>query len=202
MALVSSSILQGQVLIRSTVLNGSPMIAVVHLLVVLVLCKLFRLDRTEAFAALLFGVLIDLDHVFALVDFVKVQGMSGALDYQAAMASDLEWKSLLHSPVAAIVIGPVSVGFRMAIPALAWGLHLVLDWVQIEYLGVLSGVEMLLLVGLLGALLYLEKSDLDCNGRKHSYIAAAASLAHQGGDELVRLFRPIRAIPRPRDTRS
>lgn len=177
------------------------MIAIVHLLVVLVLCKVFKLDRTEAFAALLFGVLIDLDHVFALVDFLKVQGMSGALDYQAAMASDLEWKSMLHSPAAAIIIGPACMGFRMAIPALAWGLHLVLDWVQIEYLGVLSAVEMVLLVTLVVALIVLERSDLDSDGKRHTYPEAALSLLHQGGEELVRLFGRLRGFPRPLGTR-
>ncbi len=178
------------------------MIAIVHLLVVLVLIKVFKLDRTEAFAALLFGFLIDLDHIFALVDFLKVQGMSGALDYQAAMASDLEWKSLLHSPVAAIIVGPACIGFRMAIPALAWGLHLAMDWVQIEYLGVLSAVEMTLLFALIVALICLEKIELDYDGGRHTYREAARSLMHQGGAELVRLFGRIRAFPRLRDMPS
>ena len=181
-----------------TILEGQQMIAVVHLLVVLLLCKIFRLDRTEAFAALMFGFLIDLDHVFAMVDFVNIQGVSGALDYQAAMASDLEWKSLFHSPVAAFIIGPLSAGFRMAVPALAWGLHLGMDWLQIEYLGVLSAVELVLLIALIAALLYLEKHELDSTGERHTYLMAAASLAHQGGDELVRLFRPLKVFPRPR----
>jgi hypothetical protein len=178
------------------------MIAIVHLLVALVLIKAFRLDRTEAFAVLLFGVLIDLDHVFALVDFWSMAGMSGALDYQAAMATDLEWKSLFHSPAAAIIIGPACAGFRMATPGLAWGLHLALDWVQIEYLGVLSAVEMALLVALVVALICMEKFELEFDGQKHTYREATSSLMHQGGAELVRLSGRLRAFPRLRDMPS
>ncbi|GEM_PF-1683217 len=181
---------------------ASPMIAIVHLLVVLALCKVFKLDRTEAFAALLFGFLIDLDHVFAMADFLGQRGMSGALDYQAAMASDLEWKSMFHSPVAAIIIGPACMGFRMAVPALAWVLHLALDWLQTEYLGVLSSVEAGLLLALIVALVCLERYDLDNDGERHTYWEAARSLMHQGGKELVRLFGPLRAFPRLRDTFS
>lgn len=178
------------------------MIAIVHLLVVLVLCKLFKLDRTEAFAALLFGFLIDLDHAFAMFDFVKMQGITGALDYQAAMASDLEWKSMFHNPAAIVLIGPAAIGFRMAVPVLAWGLHIAMDWLQIEYLGVLSLPEMLLFIILLAALVYLEKRELDSTGRQHTHLQAVQSLIQQGGEELFRLFKPIRSFLGLRGTLS
>ncbi|NLI74382.1 MAG: hypothetical protein GX369_06400 [Euryarchaeota archaeon] len=175
------------------------MIALAHLLVALVICKFFNLDRTESFAVLLFGVFIDLDHTFAMIDFIRIQGFSGALDYQAAMASDLEWKSLLHNPVAIAIIGPASAGFRMCLPAFAWGLHLIMDWVQIEYLGVLSMTEIVLMVALVVILISLEKRDLESKGLTHTYLEASISLLHQGGEELVRLFRPFRASQESRD---
>jgi len=142
------------------------MIAIVHLLVVFVLIKAFHLDRVEALVALLFGVFIDIDHIFGMVDFIKVQGFTGAFDLNAALSSDIQWKSLLHSPIAATIIAPISIGFRMAVPILAWGLHLMMDYVQTEYLGVLSVTEMTLMVGLIIALLALEKRELASDGRK------------------------------------
>lgn len=169
------------------------MIAIAHLLVVLVLIKVFRLDRTEAFAALLFGVFIDLDHVFGLVEFVSVQGLGGALDINAALASDIEWKSLLHSPIAALIIAPAAVGFRNAIPLVAWGLHLAMDWVQIEVLGVLSLPEMVLIAVLAASLLLMEKRDLDsATGRKNGYRAVVGRMVRQAEGELGGMGRAVR----------
>jgi len=169
------------------------MIALAHLLVVLVLIKLFRLDRTEAFAALLFGVFIDLDHIFGMVDFVKAQGVTGALDLEAALSSDIQWKSLLHNPIAAMIIAPASVGFRNAVPLLAWGLHLAMDWVQIEVLGVLSAPEMVLIAALVGALVLMEKRDLDSStGRTNSYPAVVGHMFRQAEDEVSGFFGRVK----------
>ena len=48
---------------------------------------------------------------------------------------------------------------RWMIPLLAWGLHLVMDYVQTYYLGVFSPIEMVLLVALSMGLLHLERQD-------------------------------------------
>ncbi|NLK26374.1 MAG: hypothetical protein GX307_07380 [Euryarchaeota archaeon] len=155
------------------------MIALAHLLVVLILIRLFRLDQAEAFAAMLFGVLIDIDHVFGMVDFISLRGWGDSFNLSAALTADVQWKSLFHSPIAAAIVLPASVGFRMAVPLLAWGLHLLMDWVQIEYLGVLSMVEMILMLVLFAVLLVLEKRDLDSNGQKHTYLMVVQNWARQ-----------------------
>jgi hypothetical protein len=42
------------------------MLGITHLVFAILLISFFRLDRTQAFAVLMFGVLIDLDHTFRL----------------------------------------------------------------------------------------------------------------------------------------
>jgi hypothetical protein len=135
------------------------MIALTHLVLALLLIKLFGLDRNAAFATLLFGVFIDLDHVFGTFDFLVREGWSNALNYQAAMASDIQWKSLLHSPEGLLFVAPVVLTSRWVIPLVAWGLHLAMDHIQTYYLGVFSPIEMVLLAALSMWLIHLERQD-------------------------------------------
>jgi len=135
------------------------MLALTHLVFCLILITVFRLDRNNAFAVLLFGVVIDLDHTFGLVEFVAREGLSNSLDYKAAMASNIQWKSMFHSPEAALLVIPLSASYRYALPFFAWGAHLTMDYVQINYLGVMSGIEFLLLGLMLIGLLCLELRD-------------------------------------------
>jgi hypothetical protein len=58
--------------------------------------------------------------------------------------------------MAILVVAPLSASFRFAIPLLAWGIHIAMDAIQIEYLGVASVVEILFMLGLLGILLIIE----------------------------------------------
>ncbi len=132
------------------------MLALTHLVFALVLISAFRLDRNNAFAVLLFGVLIDLDHTFGLVEFIAREGVTNTLDYKAAMASNIQWKSMFHSPEAVVLIAPLSISYRYAVPFMAWAAHLTMDYVQINYLGVMSGLEFLLLGLLAVTLLYSE----------------------------------------------
>jgi hypothetical protein len=135
------------------------MLAITHLVVVLLLIKVMELDRQEATAALLFGVIIDLDHIFGMADYVSKVGWGNAANVNMALTSDVQWKSLMHQPVAAVVVGPIAALFRFSIPLLAWGVHLIMDYVQIEYLGVASAKEMVFLLSLAFLLLFLELSD-------------------------------------------
>ena len=135
------------------------MITLTHLILAVLLIKFFGLDRNAAFATLLFGVFIDLDHIFGLFDFLLREGPSNALNVNAALASDIQWKSLLHSPEGILFVAPVVLMSRWMIPLLAWGLHLVMDYVQIYYLGIFSPFEMVLLVALTVGLLHLERQD-------------------------------------------
>ena len=132
------------------------MLGITHLVFAILLISIFRLDRTQAFAVLMFGVLIDLDHTFGLVQFVGQEGWRGALDINAALASNIQWKSLMHSPEAIFLVAPVAASFRLALPLVAWAAHLLMDYVQISYLGVMSGVEFLFLGALLLVLLTVE----------------------------------------------
>ncbi len=133
------------------------MLAVTHLVFALVLISAFRLDRNEAFAVILFGVLVDLDHTFGLVEYVAREGLSASLiDYKAAMATNIQWKSIFHSPEAAVMIGPLSMNYKYGLPFIAWSAHLAMDYVQINYLGVMSGAEFIFLGLLLVILLCLE----------------------------------------------
>ncbi len=95
---------------------------------------------------------IDLDHLLAYSQYVSQAGWSNALNPDAAMASGVAWKSIIHDPVFSVIVGPLSIGFRYMLPLLVWGLHLTMDWVQIDYLGVASPIEMALALGLLVAI--------------------------------------------------
>jgi hypothetical protein len=135
------------------------MIALTHLVLALLLIKFFGLDRNAAFATLLFGVFIDLDHLFGVFDFLMRDGWANALNINAAMASNIQWKSLLHSPEGILFVAPVVLMSRWTIPLVAWGLHLLMDYVQINYLGIFSPFEMVLLAALSIGLLHLERQD-------------------------------------------
>ncbi|HVO77803.1 MAG TPA: hypothetical protein VMS79_02930 [Methanomassiliicoccales archaeon] len=132
------------------------MLATTHLLAVLLIIIVLNLDRYEALTVLTFGVFIDLDHLLAYPQYVSQAGWQNALNPDAAMTSGVAWKSIVHDPEFAMIVGPLSAGFRYALPFLVWGLHLTMDWVQIDYLGVASPIEMGLALGLLVAIAGLE----------------------------------------------
>ncbi|OGS55227.1 MAG: hypothetical protein A3K60_04780 [Euryarchaeota archaeon RBG_19FT_COMBO_56_21] len=117
------------------------MIAVTHLVVSLLLIELMHLDRNDAFVALVFGVFIDLDHLFGLRDYVRANGVTAVFDLGDIVNPGGHWKSLMHSPVAVMVVGPVSIASRLAVPLLFWGTHLLMDIAQVQVLGVLSSQE-------------------------------------------------------------
>ncbi len=121
------------------------MIAITHLVVSLLLIELMHLDRNDAFIALVFGVFIDLDHLFGLRDYVSANGVVAMFEFDDLINPGGQWKSLMHSPVAVMVIGPVSIASRLAIPLIFWGVHLLMDALQEGILGVFSSQEALLL---------------------------------------------------------
>jgi len=134
------------------------MLAITHLLVVVLFIKIFDLDRNEAFAALLFGVFIDIDHLFAYPEFLSREGTANALNWHAALSDNIQWKSLMHQPLAGIVVAPLSIGYRLMIPLSMWALHLFLDYIQTFYLGVASVWEILFIAVLVFALVRIEYS--------------------------------------------
>lgn len=117
------------------------MLAVTHIIVSLLLIQLLTLDRNDAFIALMFGVFIDLDHLFGLKGYVQSNGVSGLFDFHSLMNPGGQWKSLLHNPVALAVVGPLSIGWRWAIPFLFWAVHIGMDYAEENLLGNFSTAE-------------------------------------------------------------
>jgi hypothetical protein len=135
------------------------MLTPTHLAVVIFAAMLLRLSRDEWFIALLFGVAIDIDHLFALPRFVADNGWSAILRQTWDDGSGLPWKSWFHYPVTAVVVGYVSVGWRLALPLLFWSLHLGMDGLQLM-LGDLNMVfESALVMGAASGIVYLGYSD-------------------------------------------
>ncbi len=132
------------------------MLAITHFLVVILLVYLLKLDRNEILAVMLFGVFIDVDHLLAIPDFVSQNGVSNLTNTESLLNADVQWKSALHSPMAILVVAPAAVAFRLALPLVAWGTHVAMDTIQIEYLGIASLAEILLLGILILAFALLE----------------------------------------------
>ncbi|OGS41834.1 MAG: hypothetical protein A3K67_03095 [Euryarchaeota archaeon RBG_16_62_10] len=126
------------------------MLAITHLLVSLLLIQIFLLDRNDAFVALLFGVFIDADHLIGLQSYAKANGIMAVFDFDSLMHADGQWKSLMHNPVAAGIVAPISIMSRLAVPLLFWAAHIAMDFVEDAYLGIFSTPEAIfaLLVGL------------------------------------------------------
>jgi len=121
------------------------MLSITHLVVSLLLIQLMNLDRNDAFIALVFGVFIDLDHLFGLKQFADTKGIAALLDYDTLMEPGGQWKSMFHNPVAVGIVAPLSLGFRLAIPVLFWGIHLAMDFAEDTMLGLFSAPEAMLL---------------------------------------------------------
>jgi hypothetical protein len=134
------------------------MLATTHLIASLLLIQLMSLDRNDAFVGLLFGVFIDVDHFFGLKDYISTNGISGLMHLDQLIHPEGQWKSLLHSPVAAIVVGQASVASRLAVPFVFWGVHLLMDYVQESALGVFSAAELVFCSSAFSALVWIRYS--------------------------------------------
>ncbi len=137
------------------------MLAITHLIVALIIIRLLGLDRGAALLTLLFGVFIDLDHLLAIPQFITEARDQGVADVNAAMNLSVQWKSAIHDPSAIILVAPCSVAVRFFAPLLAWMLHILMDYIQIQYLGPASLVEIALLASLFALFLAIEKKALE-----------------------------------------
>jgi hypothetical protein len=106
------------------------MLTTTHILAVVLIGLLLNLNRDEWFIALMFGVAIDLDHVFAAPRYISDNGLAAILRPSWDDGSGLPWRSLMHSPVFAFVVIPLSVGWRFFLPLLLWGTHLGMDYIE------------------------------------------------------------------------
>ena len=122
------------------------MLSFTHIVVSLLLIQILTLDKNDAFVALLFGVFIDLDHLFGLKNYAQAHGVMSLFNLDNLANPGGHWKSLMHNPVALAVVGPLSIASRLAIPLIFWGIHVAMDFVQENILGVFSEAEAMLLV--------------------------------------------------------
>ncbi len=106
------------------------MLTTTHVAVTILFCMVLNLNRDEWFVAITFGVLIDADHLFGAPRYISHNGWDALLRRSWDDGSGLPWKSLLHYPVGAFVVLPLSVGWRYFLPILFWATHLGLDYTQ------------------------------------------------------------------------
>jgi len=132
------------------------MLAIAHLLVVMLIIRQLDLDRNEAMVGMLFGVFIDLDHFLGIPNYVNAHGVNGLTNTESLLNSGIQWKSTLHSPIAIMIVAPASMAFRFAVPLSFWGVHILMDAFQIEYLGVASVVEIVFIALLFLVLIWTE----------------------------------------------
>lgn len=154
------------------------MLSITHLVVSLLLIQFLNLDRNDAFIALVFGVFIDLDHLFGLKQYAETRGIAAILDFDSLMNPGGQWKSMFHSPMALGVVAPLSVGFRLAIPVLFWSVHLIMDFAEDTFLGLFSAPEAMLL-SLSGLVLfsirYAKSLESDSSGGLLPYLRGEAA---------------------------
>jgi len=117
------------------------MLTTTHLAAVLLLGLLLNLDRNEWFAALAFGVALDVDHLFAAPGYVERNGFAAILKPSWDDGSGIPWRSVLHYPMGAFLVIPLSVGWRLLLPLLFWLTHLAIDYVQSVTLAYSAVVE-------------------------------------------------------------
>lgn len=139
------------------------MLTTTHLLAVVLIGLFLNLNRDEWFVALTFGVAIDLDHVIAAPRYISANGLGAILRPSWDDGSGLPWRSLMHYPVAAFVVAPISVGWRYFVPLLFWSSHLGIDYLQSETLAYSAPVETAFIIACvagIGLLVYRRWSDL------------------------------------------
>lgn len=126
-----------------------------HLVIAVLMGMLLNLDRNEWFAALTFGVLVDADHLFALPRYVDDNGWTAIFRPTWDDASGLPWKSLLHYPVGAIIVGPLAVGWRYLVPLTFWAVHVAIDQLQNELIEYTNPIEAAMFAGACAGVLYV-----------------------------------------------
>ena len=148
-------------------MEGGTLLAITHLFVVMLIIRQLDLDRNEAMVGMLFGVFIDIDHLLSIPNFINTNGASNLTNPESLLNSGIQWKSTLHSPIAVLVVAPASIAFRFVIPLSFWGIHILMDTVQIEYLGIASFAEILLIVLLFLTMMWTELRVF--NKQHHDY---------------------------------
>jgi hypothetical protein len=126
-----------------------------HLAVAVLLGLLLNLDRNEWVAALSFGVLIDADHLFGIRRYVADNGYTAILSPTWDDGSGLPWKSAFHYPEGSFVVGYLSIGSRLFYPFIFWGIHLVMDWLQVAAIDYSTPIETVVLTSSVAGIVYI-----------------------------------------------
>lgn len=117
---------------------------------------LLRLDRNEWFVAAMFGVLIDGDHIFAARRYITDNGYAAILSPTWDDGSGHVWKSLFHYPVGFLVVAPLAIGWRYMLPLLFWGVHLGMDYVQMEVVKYSTPLETVVFSSACAGILFVQ----------------------------------------------
>lgn len=78
--------------------------------------------------ALGFSVAIDLDHVLQFPAYLATHGTAG-LTPATMLHWGHAWQGIMHSPWALVLVVPITVYYKSALPVVFWGLHMVQDYV-------------------------------------------------------------------------
>lgn len=108
---------------------------------------MLNLNRDEWFVALMFGVIIDADHIFAAPRYLSDNGWEALLRPTWDDGSGLPWRSLLHYPVGFFLVAPLAVGWRYLVPLLFWAVHVGVDELQNATLSQSALIESVVLAG-------------------------------------------------------
>ncbi len=117
------------------------MLSTTHFAVSVLLGLLLNLDRNEWVVALSFGVLIDLDHLFALPKYVADNGAAAILRPTWTDGPGFVYKSSFHQADGSFIVGYLSVGWRYFFPFIFWGVHIFMDWLQLAALEYSEAIE-------------------------------------------------------------
>ncbi len=123
------------------------MLTTTHLALALMIGLLLNLNRDEWFIALSFGVVIDVDHLFAAPRYIGDNGIAAILRPSWDDGSGLPWKSLMHYPIGAFVMIPLSIGWRYLVPLLFWGMHVAVDQLQAYIVAWNTPIEIAVIAG-------------------------------------------------------
>jgi len=159
---------------RTTSIRGDRSLTTTHFAFAVLLGMLLNLNRDEWFVALLFGVVIDADHLFAVPRYVSDNGVAAILSPTWDDGSGLPWKSSFHHPEGAFVVGYLAIGWRLFIPFLFWGTHLAIDEFQlatIEYSGIIELIFLSAVVGGIVVLGYRRWLAVEPDGDFQHYMA-------------------------------
>lgn len=132
--------------------------------------------RTQWTLALGLGVAMDVDHLLQLPVYVATHGAAG-LDVGAMLRWGSEWQGFMHTPWALVLVVPACLAFRSTIPAAAWGLHLVLDFVVARHFVRWGGPAEWLIVGALAAAVVALASKDGSLGRARGAVVALLAAA-------------------------